>query len=123
MSPVIIGKDAFSARIVVDSVWSLADVNLINQLQRSGIEHRDFVLATVAGETMFELRCDSNTMHAGSVGNGPNQLTVVSVHNVDLCAMRKIKPPSIAIDGYVVKPAIAWNRIASLEFVSRDALP
>src|SRR6185295_1477486 len=122
MTPVIIGKDAFGARIVIDSVWSLAYINLINQLQRGRIKHRDFVLATVAGETMFELRRDSNTVHAGRVGNGPNQFTVIGVHNVDLCAMRKIKSASSAIDGYVVKPAIAGNRIASLEFVSCTAL-
>jgi hypothetical protein len=37
--------------------------------------------------------------------------------------MRKIEPASIAIDGYVVEAAIAWNRIARFEFVSCAGLP
>src|SRR6476661_5346854 len=118
----IVGKDAFGSRIIINSVWSFADIDLVNQLQRGWIEHRDFVLATIAGETMFELRRDSNTVNAGSVGNGPNQLAVVRIHNVDLCAMRKIEPACVAIDGYVVKAAIAWNRIARFEFVGSTGL-
>src|SRR6202040_2239258 len=52
----IVREHPLRPRIVVDSVRSLAYINLLYKLQCRGIEHRDFILAAVAREPMFELR-------------------------------------------------------------------
>src|SRR5262245_36761284 len=112
----IVSEHAFRARIVIDSVRSLADVDFVDELQRRWIEHRNFVLAAIAGESVFELRSDRDAVNAGCISDGSDERAVVGIDYVNLGAVREIQAPRVAIDGYVVEAAIARHRIASLDF-------
>src|SRR6185503_14537797 len=114
----IVGEHAFRARIVIDSVRSLADVDLIDELQGRWIEHRNFVLAAVARKPVLELRSDRDAMNARGIGDGADERAVVGIDYVHLGTVREIQAPRVAIDCYVVEAAIAGYGIASLDFIS-----
>jgi hypothetical protein len=53
MRAVVIGKYAVRLRVVIDAIAAFADFYLLDELEVSGIEHRDFVLLAVAGEAFL----------------------------------------------------------------------
>src|SRR6185369_16462794 len=119
----IVCEDALRSRIVIDAIRSAPDVDLVDELQRCWIEHRNFVLSTVAGESVFELGGECDAMNSRCVSDSSNQLAIVRIDYIHLRAMRQVQTPSSAIDRYVVKAAIAGDRVARLDFVSSTALP
>src|SRR6185437_11219577 len=120
---VVVSEDAFSAGIEINAVRSFTDFDFLNELQRRGIEHRNLVLTTVARKPVFELGSKRHTVNAGRVCDGPDQLTVVRIDHVDLRPVRQVQTSSVAIDRYVIKTAVAGNRITCLDFVSGSTLP
>src|SRR5215475_11780795 len=58
---VVIGEHSLRPRVVVDAVGPLADIDLLDELQRRGVEHRDLVLPAIAGESVLKIRCTPNT--------------------------------------------------------------
>src|SRR4026209_1475378 len=114
----IVSEDALGAGIVVDAVRSFTHVDLVDELQRRRIEHRDFILAAVAGEPMLELRSERHAVNSRRIRDRSDELTGVGVDHVHLRAVRKVETPRRAIDRYIVKPTIPRNRVARLNLVS-----
>src|SRR3989442_6586625 len=84
MRTVIIREYALGSGIVVDAVRASAHIDLFNELQRSRVKHRDFVLAAIAGEAVLESGSDRGAMNARRVGDRTDNLTSVDVDDFDL---------------------------------------
>src|SRR5439155_5247794 len=72
MRAMIVSEDALRGRVIVDAVRSFSDINLLNQLQRDGVKHRNFIFPAVAGEPMFEFGSNRYPVYARRVGDGPD---------------------------------------------------
>src|SRR5262249_31994037 len=90
VSPMIVCEHSLGGRIVVNSVGSSANVNLLDEMKRRDVKHRDFVFPAVACEAVFELGCERYPVNTGSIGDCSNELSVVGVHYIDLRSMRKV---------------------------------
>src|SRR5262249_25478878 len=114
----IVGENALGAGIVVDAIRSLADIDLIDQLERVRIEHRDFVLAPIAGESVFEFRSNGRPVNSRRIADCADHFSAVRIYDVDLSAVRDIKPARGAVDVKVVKSSVAGNGILSHDLVA-----
>src|SRR5204863_9768363 len=110
---VIVSEDALGPRIVVDAIRPLPHIDFLNKLEVRGIEHRDFVLAPIAGESVFEFGCNRDPMHARRVCDGTHQLSAIGVQNVDLSRVRNVDPPRRTVYGYVIKTSDSGHRITA----------
>src|SRR5437588_12218909 len=122
MRTMIIRKHALGAVIVVDAIRTSAHIDLLNQLQRGRVEHRDFVLAAVAGEAVLESGSDRGSMNAWRIGDRADDFAIVGVEDFDLSTVRDVEPARRAVDGNVIKTTDASNRIAADNLVAGAAL-
>src|SRR6266851_3665222 len=119
---VVVGEHAFRFGIVVDAVRPLADVDLLDKCQGRRVEHRDLVLAAIAGEAVFESRGDRGPMDAGSICDRADEFATVRVQNFDLSRMRNVEPPRRTVDRDVIKAAGAANRVMARDLIAGRAL-
>ena len=91
-------------------------------MQGGRVEHRDFVLAAVAGEAVLEPGSDRSTMDARRVGDRADNFASVGVDDFDLSGMRNVEAARRAVDVDVIPAAGASNRIAADNLVAGAAL-
>src|SRR5262249_46734671 len=119
---VIVGEDPLGAGIVIDPVGTFTDVYLVNELQRSRVEHRNLVLAAIAGKSVLEGGCDRGSVDSRCVADRPDDLAAIGIYNVNLSRVRNVKPPRRFIERDVIKPAAAGNGITAYYLIVGGAL-
>src|SRR6266478_615608 len=119
---VIVGEDALCALVVVDAIRPFAYIDLLDQLERRRVEHRDLILTPIAGESVLESRGDRNPMDARCVGNCTDDFTGIGVHDVHLSSVRDVEPPRGVVQHNVIETANTGNRITADQLVGGTAL-
>src|SRR6266508_5466957 len=119
---VVIGEHSLRSRIVVDAVGPLADFDLLDDLQRRGVEHRDLILPAIAGEAALEVRCDRDTVDSRRVRDCAHDLSVISIQDVYLGPVRNVEPPRRTVQRHVIKTADAGDRVTTYYLVVSRAL-
>ena len=119
--PVVVGEDALSDGLIVDSVRPLTDIDLPDELQRSSVEDGDFVLLAVAGKAAVA-GGDGDAVHARRIGNGAHLFTRVGVEHLHLGGVRNVDAAGVAVNRNVVPSARAREWVAPGEFIARFAV-
>src|ERR1700733_4186338 len=113
----IVREDPSGVGIEVDSVRSLAYIDLLDHGQLGEVEHRDLILFSVAGEAVLLFGSNGDPVHAGGVFDGAYGCSGIGVEHIDAHTVGDIDAAGRAIDGDVVPPFAALNGISGLYFI------
>src|SRR5450756_2083081 len=121
MGAMIVRKDPVGLLVVVDSVATLAHLNLLDQRKIAEIEDGNLILFTVRGEALFG-RGDGNPMHAGRIFDCPNLSAAIGIEYVHANPMRYVDTTRVAVAGHIVPSFRPSNRIFILHLVWSNSL-